>query len=74
MALIGLETEEVPLAWQAAFYHACRAAGFDDCPDHNHPEATGMGVAIHDNHDGVVVCLTAADHSGDVSTWGRPDS
>ncbi len=26
-----------------AFYEACRAAGFPDCPDHNHPDSTGVG-------------------------------
>ncbi len=31
-------------SWQAqAFYAACRDAGFPDCPDHNHPNATGVG-------------------------------
>ena len=28
---------------QAAFYDACRAAGFPDSPDHNHPDSTGIG-------------------------------
>ena len=28
---------------QIAFYHACRAAGFPDSPDHNHPDSTGVG-------------------------------
>ena len=28
---------------QHAFYQACRDAGFPDCPDHNHPDATGVG-------------------------------
>lgn len=26
-----------------AFYEACRAAGFDDSPDHNHPDSAGVG-------------------------------
>ncbi len=26
-----------------AFYAACRDAGFPDCPDHNHPDSTGVG-------------------------------
>ena len=35
-----------PQAWrpdQEAFYKACRAAGFPDSPDLNHPYATGVG-------------------------------
>jgi choline dehydrogenase len=32
-------------AEQRAFYHACRAAGFADLPDHNHPQAEGVGSA-----------------------------
>lgn len=35
-----------PLEWkpdQMAFYQACRAAGFPDCPDHNRPYSTGTG-------------------------------
>ncbi len=28
---------------QQAFYEACRAAGFADCPDHNQPNSTGTG-------------------------------
>lgn len=28
---------------QAAFYRACRDAGFPDCPDHNRPHTTGTG-------------------------------
>lgn len=31
------------MADQAAFTEACRAAGFPDSPDHNHPESTGIG-------------------------------
>lgn len=38
---------------QLAFYNACRAAGFPDCPDHNHPESTGIGSGIHNNHNGM---------------------
>jgi choline dehydrogenase-like flavoprotein len=43
-------------AWhqtQLAFYHACRAAGFADCPDHNRPGASGVGPTISNNHHGV---------------------
>ncbi len=38
---------------QSAFYHAARATGFPDCPDHNHPKSSGIGPAIHNNHNGV---------------------
>ena len=30
-------------ALQSALYNAGRAAGFPDCPDQNHPDATGVG-------------------------------
>ena len=43
-------------AWhpaQEAFYNACRAAGFPDCPDHNSPDATGVGPGITNNHNRV---------------------
>ena len=38
---------------QEAFYNACRAAGFPDCPDHNSPDATGVGPGITNNHNRV---------------------
>ena len=38
---------------QEAFYRACRAAGFPDCPDHNSPDATGVGPGITNNHNRV---------------------
>jgi choline dehydrogenase len=28
---------------QTGFYEACRAMGYDDCPDHNLPDSTGVG-------------------------------
>jgi choline dehydrogenase len=40
-----------PTQW--AFYRACRAAGFPDCPDHNRPDASGVGPSISNNHNGV---------------------
>ena len=40
-----------PTQW--AFYNACRAAGFPECPDHNRPDASGVGPAITNNHDSV---------------------
>ena len=38
---------------QQAFYNACRAAGFPECPDHNRPGATGVGPTISNNHNSV---------------------
>ena len=38
---------------QEAFYRACRDAGFPDCPDHNSPDATGVGPGISNNHNRV---------------------
>ena len=37
----------------AAFYAACRAAGYTDCPDHNAPDASGVGPLAHNNVDGI---------------------
>ena len=41
------------LPLQAAFYRACRDAGFPDDPDMNHPDATGVGQVPLNNPDGV---------------------
>ena len=41
------------LPLQAAFYRACRDAGFPDDPDLNHPEATGVGPMPLNNPGGV---------------------
>ncbi len=41
----------IPL--QAAFYRACRDAGFPDDPDMNHPDATGVGAMPLNNPGGV---------------------
>ena len=38
---------------QQAFYNACRAAGFPECPDHNSPGAAGVGPSISNNHNSV---------------------
>ena len=38
---------------QVAFYEACRAAGFPDCADHNHPESTGVGPTPFNNPNGI---------------------
>ena len=45
-----------PQQWrpdQHAFYNACKAAGFPDSPDHNHPDATGIGPVPCNNPNGV---------------------
>ncbi|MBX3014373.1 MAG: mycofactocin system GMC family oxidoreductase MftG [Caldilineaceae bacterium] len=36
-----------------AFYAACRAAGYPDCPDHNAPTGFGVGPLAHNNVDGI---------------------
>ncbi len=38
---------------QSAFYDASLAAGFADCPDHNHPDSTGVGPTPLNNLDGI---------------------
>ena len=38
---------------QVAFHDACRAAGFPDSPDHNDPNASGVGPIALNNLDGV---------------------
>src|SRR5919199_2686801 len=38
---------------QRAFYQACRAAGFPDSPDHNHPDAMGIGPVPCNNPNGI---------------------
>jgi choline dehydrogenase len=38
---------------QTAFYEACRAAGFPDCPDHNLPDSTGVGPLAFNNVDDI---------------------
>ena len=40
---------ETWLPAQSAFYKACRAAGFPDSPDHNHPDSTGVGPTPFNN-------------------------
>ena len=37
----------------SAFYAACRAAGYPDCPDHNAPDSTGVGPLPLNNPDGI---------------------
>ncbi len=36
-----------------AFYQAGRAMGFDDCPDHNDPDSTGVGATPLNNPDAI---------------------
>lgn len=36
-----------------AFYEACLAAGYQDCPDHNDPDSTGVGPLALNNPDGI---------------------
>ena len=38
---------------QAAFYNACVAAGYAENPDHNHPDATGVGPYPLNNPEGI---------------------
>ena len=38
---------------QAAFYEACRAAGYPDCPDHNRPDSSGVGPLASNCFEGV---------------------
>ena len=38
---------------QVAFYNACIAAGFPDCPDENHPDSSGVGPIPWNVVDGV---------------------
>ncbi len=45
-----------PEAWDAtqkAFFSACRAIGFAETNDHNHPDSNGVGPGITNNHNGV---------------------
>ena len=45
-----------PESWlpaQNAFYSACVAEGFPDCPDHNHPDSSGVGPTPFNNYGGV---------------------
>ena len=54
---------------QHAFYSACRAAGFPDCPDHNAPGSTGVGP-LPFNIDGRVRVSTAMGYLNPAR--GRP--
>ena len=38
---------------QAAFYQACRAAGYPGCPDHNRPDSSGVGPVASNCFEGM---------------------
>ena len=38
---------------QEAFYNACKGVGFADSPDHNNPDASGVGPVPLNNPDGI---------------------
>ena len=45
-----------PRAWDAAqraFFDACRASGYEEAEDHNHPDSNGVGPGVTNNHNGV---------------------
>ena len=45
-----------PDAWDAAqraFFSACRASGYQEADDHNHPDSNGVGPGVTNNHNGV---------------------
>ena len=45
-----------PETWlpaQNAFYNACLSAGYPDCPDHNHPDSSGVGPTPFNNPNGI---------------------
>ena len=45
-----------PDAWddaQRAFFNACRASGYEEAEDHNHPDSNGVGPGVTNNHNGV---------------------
>lgn len=59
----------------AAFYDACRAAGYPDCPDHNAPDSWGVGPLAHNNVDGIrwstnLGYLAAARHRPNLTIQG----
>ncbi len=45
-----------PETWQPvshAFYQSCLEYGFEDCPDHNNPDSTGVGPLPLNNPNGI---------------------
>lgn len=62
---------------QSAFYEACLASGYADCPDHNLPDSTGVGPLAFNSVDNVRIStaigyLTTARHRLNLTI--RPDS
>lgn len=55
---------------QVAFHAACRAAGFADSPDHNAPDATGVGPLPLNTLDGIRYSTSVAYLS---AARGRPN-
>ena len=53
-------TRDEMLPHARAFYAACLAAGFPECPDQNHPESTGIGPAPSNNREGIRVSTALA--------------
>ena len=45
--------QEAWLPAQVAFYNASVAAGYPDCPDHNHPDSEGIGPTPLNNPNGI---------------------
>ena len=65
---------ETWLPAQVAFYEACRAAGFPDCPDHNHPDSAGVGPTPLNNPNGIrfstaLGYLDLARHRVNLTIW-----
>ncbi|MGP6177071.1 mycofactocin dehydrogenase MftG [Microbacterium sp. A196] len=59
---------------QVAFYEACRAAGFQNCGDHNAPGSTGVGPTPLNNPGGIRYStalghLTQARHRSNLTIW-----
>ena len=49
----GQEFQAGSMDRRAAFYEACRAAGYPDCPDHNRPDSSGVGPLASNCFEGV---------------------
>ncbi len=47
----SVDSREEWLVDQAAFYEACRSIGYPDCPDHDAPDATGVGAVAFNTWD-----------------------
>ena len=51
--IVGRHKLDSLLPDQLAFYNACLDFGFPANPDHNHPDATGVGPQVLNNPDGI---------------------